>query len=100
MLFGTTIPSTLSSLSPQKALLLANWYLECAYKSDDSTIALELCHETEVSLNHAKKVAKNTKNKTAIEAIASTYIDLGTVLKIHNYGNESQVIYKKGLKLG
>jgi len=54
MLFGTTIPATPSSLSPQKALLLANRYSKCAYKTDDSSIALALCHETKVSLNHLK----------------------------------------------
>jgi len=99
-MFGTVIPSTLSSLSPEQALELANVYLEKGYSARDPDVAFVLCHETEASLLHAKKAARSAKNQTVIEGIATAYIDLGRLLEIHKHGNESQAIYKKGEKLG
>jgi hypothetical protein len=100
MVFGSVIPSTLGSLSPQQALDLANVYLESAYNASDPDIALVLCHETEVSLFQAKKAAKRAKNQMADEGIARAYIDLGELLEKHGHGSESQAIFKKGEKLG
>jgi hypothetical protein len=100
MMFGTVIPTTRGSLSPQQSLELANVYLENAYNARDPDIALVLCHETEVSLFQAKKAARNVKNQTVIEGIATSYIDLGRLLETHKHSSEAQAIYKKGEKLG
>jgi len=101
MVFGSvTISSPLGSLSPQKALELANVYLENAYKATDPDIALVLCHDTEVSLFQAKKATKHTKDQIMTEGIATAYIDLSKLLEKHGHGNESRIICKKGEKLG
>jgi hypothetical protein len=100
MVFGSVISSPLGSLSPQKALALANVYLDNAYKSSDSDIALVLCHDTEVSLFQAKKATKHSKDPMTIEGIATAYMDLSKLLERHGHGNESRAICKKGEKLG
>jgi len=98
--YGTAISSTLSSLSPKQALILANLYLENAKTPAlDPAIALVLCHETEMSLRHAKKAARSTKNPSVIGGIATAYIDLSRLLEILKRSSESQAIYKKGEKL-
>lgn len=100
MVFGSIVSSSLGSLSPQQALVLASVYLESAYNINDPEIALVLCHNTEMSLSHAKKdVKNNTKNPTMIEEIAITYIDLGKLLERHGRGTEARTNYKKAQKL-
>jgi hypothetical protein len=94
------VSSPVRSLSPQLALDLANVYLEGAYNARHPSIALVLCHETEVSLNHAKRAARNAKNQKVIQGIATAYIDLGRLLEMHKHGNESQIMFKRGQKLG
>ena len=100
MVFGSVGSSPLGSLSSQQALELANLYLDNAYNASDPRIALVLCHDTRVSLTQAKKVVRHTGNQTLNERIATTYIDLGALLKIHGHDNEAQDIYKKAEKLG
>ncbi|KAK3823279.1 MAG: WD40-repeat-containing domain protein [Benniella sp.] len=100
MVFGSVGSSPLGSLSSQQAWDLANLYLDNAYNASDPRIALVLCHDTKVSLTQAKKVVKQTGNQTLNERIATTYIDLGALLKIHGHDNEAQDIYKKAAKLG
>ncbi|KAF9347874.1 hypothetical protein BGX34_002825, partial [Mortierella sp. NVP85] len=100
MVFGSVGSSPLGSLSSQQALDLANLYLDNAYNADDPKIALVLCHDTKVSLTQAKKVVRRTGSQTLNEGIATTYIDLGALLKIHGHDDESQDIYKKAEKLG
>ncbi|KAK3823425.1 MAG: hypothetical protein J3Q66DRAFT_366571 [Benniella sp.] len=100
MVFGSVISSPLCSLSPQKALELANLYLDNAYKASDSDIALILCHDTKVSLFQAKKATKQSKDPMAIEGIATAYMDLSKLLEKHGHESESRTICKKGEKLG
>jgi hypothetical protein len=99
MLFGSGT-SPLGSLSPQQALELANVYLDNAYNASDTGIALVLCHDTKVSLSQAKKTIRHTGGQALNEGIATTYIDLGALLKSHGHDNEAQDIYKKAEKLG
>ncbi|KAF9358182.1 hypothetical protein BGX34_009039, partial [Mortierella sp. NVP85] len=100
MLFGSVISSPLGSLSPQKALELANVYLDSAFKASDTDIALILCRDTEMSLVQAKKATKQSKDPMTIEGIATAYMNLGKLLEKHGYGSESRIICKKGEKLG
>ncbi|KAF9352069.1 hypothetical protein BGX34_000212, partial [Mortierella sp. NVP85] len=101
MMYGTAIPSTLTSLLPRQALILANLYLENANKTLalDPAITLVLCHETEVSLRHAKKTARSAKDQPVIDGIATAYINLSRLLGILKHDSESQAIFKKGRKL-
>ncbi|KAG0220483.1 hypothetical protein BGX31_010981, partial [Mortierella sp. GBA43] len=101
MVLGSIVSSPLTTLSPQKALNLANAYLENAYNACDQDIALVFCHDTEVSLSHARKAARrHTETPAVIKGIATAYIDLGRLLEIHGYGIEAQLSFKKGEKLG
>jgi hypothetical protein len=67
MVFRSIISSPLRSLSLQQTLDLANIYLENACKTPDPNVALVLCHDTEVTLSHVKKVAKNVEDKVIRE---------------------------------
>jgi hypothetical protein len=100
MLFGGIVSSLRGSLSPQKALKLANVYLETAFSTTDSDIALVLCHDTEVSLYQAKKSARHDKNATVIKGIATAYIGLGKLLESHGHVGGAQASFKKAEKLG
>ncbi|KAK3823221.1 MAG: WD40-repeat-containing domain protein [Benniella sp.] len=100
MMFGKIVESPRGSLSPQKALDLANIYLEAASTTEDPEIALVLCHDTEVSLSEAKKAVRRTGDHSTIERIASTYLGLGDLLKKRGFNSQAQVSYKKPKKLG
>lgn len=100
MVFSSIAPSPLGSLSPQQALQLANLYLDNAYNTTDPAITLVLCHDTEISLSHARKVVKNAKNPVVVDGIAVAYIDLGKLLEKQGHGTQAQTNYKKAEKLG
>jgi hypothetical protein len=100
MLFGSIVSSPRGSLSPQKALELANIYLENAFNTTDSDIALILCHDTEVSLYQAKKSVENDKNQTVTKGIATAYIGLGKLLESRGHVKGAQASFKKAEKLG
>jgi len=99
-MFGSIVSSPRGSLSPQKALELANAYLQAAYNAVDSDIALVLCHDTEVSLLQAKKSVKRDKNSTVTEGIATAFIGLGKLLESRGHAIEAQASFKKAQKLG
>jgi len=75
-------------------------YLENARKAVDPTIALVLCHDTELSLSQVKGAAKNTSDAYMREGIAALYIELGQFLDTHGRVNEAQAFYKKSIKWG
>ncbi|KAF9350163.1 hypothetical protein BGX34_001378 [Mortierella sp. NVP85] len=100
MVFGSIISSPRGSLSLQQALDLTNIYLENARNTRDPTIALVLCHDTEVSLSHVKRAAKYTGDKTMREGIATAYIELGDLLDKQGHRDEAQIFRKKSEKWG
>jgi len=100
VMFGSIVSSLRESLTPEQALELANVYLENAFNAKDPTIALELCHDAEVSLSQAKKAAKHDKNQTVTKSIANAYIGLGKLLGSRGYSTEEMAILKKAEKLG
>ncbi|KAG0006797.1 hypothetical protein BGZ65_003539 [Modicella reniformis] len=100
MVFGSVISSPRGGLSPQQLLELANVYLENASKVNDSTIALVLCYDTEVSLGQVKKAAKNVEDQALRERIATTFIGLGRLLDSQGYRDEALAFYKKSEKWG
>jgi hypothetical protein len=100
MVFGNIVSSPRGSLSPQKALELANVYLENAFNAIDSDIALVLCHGTEVSLYQAKKSVKHGKDQTVAKRIATAYIGLGKVLESRGHVGGAEASFKKAEKLG
>jgi ABC-type phosphate/phosphonate transport system ATPase subunit len=100
MVFGSIASSPLGSLNPKQALQLANLYLDNAYNTNDPAITLVLCHDTEISLSHARKVVKHAKNTVVVEGMATTYIDLGKLLEKHGHDFQAQTSYKKAAKLG
>jgi len=100
MLFGGIASSPRGSLSPKKALELANVYLEAAFNTADSDIALVLCHDTKVSLSQAKKSVKHGKNPTVVKGLATAYIGLGKMLESHGHVGEAQASFKKAERLG
>ena len=100
MVFGSIVSSPRGSLSPQKALELANVYLETAFNATDSEIALVLCHDTEVSLSQARKSVKHDKIQTVTKGIATAYIGLGKLLESRGHVGGAEASFKKAEKLG
>jgi hypothetical protein len=100
MLFRGIVTSLRDTLSLQQALELSNIYLECACKAKDPTIALVLCHDTEVSLVRARKAARRIKDPAVCGRIANAYIELGRVLDSRGCQREAQATYKKARKWG
>ena len=100
MVFGSIISSPRATLSLQQALHLANVYLENARNADDPSIALVLCHDTELSLSQVKRAAKHSEDTTMHEGIASLYIELSELLDTHGRKNEAQAFCKKSFKWG
>ncbi|KAK3811110.1 MAG: hypothetical protein J3Q66DRAFT_443360 [Benniella sp.] len=100
MVFGSIISSPRATLSLQQALHLANVYLENARNAIDPSIALVLCHDTELSLSQVKRAAKHAEDTTMHEGIASVYTELGELLNIHGRKSEAQAFYKKSVKWG
>jgi hypothetical protein len=100
MAFGNIISSPRGSLSLQQVLDLANIYLENARKTTDPSVALVLCHDTETSLSHVKRAAKNTDDKAIREGIATIYNGLGELLNTQGHRDEAQAFYKKSEKWG
>ncbi|KAF9985482.1 hypothetical protein BGZ65_010710 [Modicella reniformis] len=96
---GDIVSSPRSTLPPSQILQLALVYLNNA-KSQDSDLALVLCHDTEVALKQAKRNAKSNVDQTLREEVANAYIELGMVLHNRGHSNEAQVSYKKAEKLG
>lgn len=99
-MFSSIVSTPLGSLSPQQALQLANVYLDNACNINDPDISLVLCHDTKVSLSHARKVVKHSKNPTIVEGLATAYIDLGKLLERNGHVTEAQSSYKKAKTLG
>ena len=99
MVFTGIVSSPRGSLSSQQTLELANAYLETAFNATDSDIALVLCHDTEVSLSQAKKSAKQDKNPTATEGVATAYVGLGKLLEQLRHTTGAQASFKKAEKL-
>jgi hypothetical protein len=100
MIFGGIVSSPRGSLSPQKALDLANIYLETAFNTADSDISLVLCHDTEVSLSQARRSVKHDKSPTVVKGIAIAYIGLGKLLESRGHVGGAQASFKKAEKLG
>jgi hypothetical protein len=100
MVFGRIVNSPRNVLSPVQALELANIYLSNARSTNDSSIAMVLCHDTEVSLAQAKRAAKHTEAHTIHDGIAITYIELGKLLDSRGNRDEAQASYEKAQKLG
>ncbi|KAK3821774.1 MAG: hypothetical protein J3Q66DRAFT_438547 [Benniella sp.] len=100
MLFSSIVSSPRATLSPLKALELANVYLETAFNASDSDITLVLCHDTEVSLSQARKSVKHDKNPTVIQGVATAYIGLGKLLESRGHVSGAQASFKKAEKLG
>jgi len=100
MVFGSIISSPRASLSLHQALDLANVYLENARKAVDPSIALVLCHDTEVSLTQVKRAAKHAEDPTMRDGIATLYIELGELLDTLHRKSEAKAFYKKSVKWG
>ncbi|KAF9365292.1 hypothetical protein BGX34_010598 [Mortierella sp. NVP85] len=100
MLFGSVITSPRGDLTVQQALDLANVYLENASRAQDPVVALVLCHDTELSLHHARRVTKSAEDQAKQEGIAAAYAGLGSLLDSRGHRSEAQAMYKKAKKLG
>jgi hypothetical protein len=101
MVFGSSvISSPRGNLSLKATLDLANMFLENAGKSTNPEIILVLCHETEISLSQAKKIAKTTKDGSMDYWIATTYHGLGDLLDKHNHRNQAEAFREKSKKWG
>ncbi|KAI8355188.1 hypothetical protein B0O80DRAFT_507024 [Mortierella sp. GBAus27b] len=100
MVFGHVISSSRGSLSLHQLLELANAFLGSASKVQDRGVVLELCHEAEVTLSQAKKLAKRSEDKSGRQRIALAYIGLGKVLENYQHPSEAADIYKRAEKLG
>ncbi|KAI8357936.1 hypothetical protein B0O80DRAFT_485085 [Mortierella sp. GBAus27b] len=99
-MYSHIISSPRGHLTLHQSLQLANFFLEHAAKTQDSDIALVLCHETEVSLSQTKKAARHTDDTTAQHGIGTAYIGLGKILEGRGLQKEAKAIYKKAEKLG
>ncbi|KAF9348453.1 hypothetical protein BGX34_002468 [Mortierella sp. NVP85] len=100
MVFGTVISSPRGTLSLDKALRLARFYLESAREETDSELFLVLCHDAEVSMAQAKKSARRTTGQMERHGIAVIYTELGRLLNTQGYHTEAQAFYKKSKKWG
>ncbi|KAI8346005.1 hypothetical protein B0O80DRAFT_503828 [Mortierella sp. GBAus27b] len=107
MVFTKIVPSHLDTLSLQQALELTNVYLENAYRTKDSKVAMVLCHNAEVALSQAKKADKkhsahpgDASYEFMRESVAMAYIDLGKHLESRGYQNEAIALCKKAEKWG
>jgi hypothetical protein len=100
MVFGGIVTSPRSILSPVQALELANLYLANAQRTNDPTIALVLCHDTEVTLSQAKKSVRQADLHTIRDGVVMAYIELGKLLDSRGRQDEAQASYKKADKLG
>ncbi|KAG0226493.1 hypothetical protein BGX31_007277 [Mortierella sp. GBA43] len=94
------VSSPLDTFSPQKALGLANLYMETATNTGDPETVLMLCYDTEVSLSQARKTVKRAEDQALILEIAAAYFDLGTVLEKSGYNTEAQASFKMAGELG
>ncbi|KAF9348022.1 hypothetical protein BGX34_002748, partial [Mortierella sp. NVP85] len=100
MVFGSIVSSPRGSLSPTRALELANLYLETAFNATDPEIALVLCHDTEVSLSQVRKSVKYDKNPAVVQGVAAAYVGLGKLLESRGHVGSAQTSFKKAEKLG
>ncbi|KAG0207635.1 hypothetical protein BGX31_002535, partial [Mortierella sp. GBA43] len=107
MVFSKIVPSHLDTLSLQQSLELTNVYLENAYRTKDSKVAMVLCHNAEVALSQAKKADKkhsahpgDASYEFMRESVAMAYIDLGKHLESRGYPNEAIAVCKKAEKWG
>ena len=100
MIFGGIVSSPRGSLSPKKALELANLYLETAFNATDSDITLVLCYDTEVSLSQARRSVKHDRDPTVTKGIATAYVGLGKLLESRGHVGGAQASFKKAEKLG
>jgi len=100
MVFGSVISSPRGRLSLQQAIDLTKVYLENASNSTDPDIRLVLCHDVELSLKQAKKIAKRTENKAMHQEIAKIYTGLGDLLIRCGHENEAQTFRKKSKEWG
>jgi hypothetical protein len=107
MLSRSIVPAPKSALTLLQALELTNVYLENAYRTTDSNIALVLCHDAEGALSQAKNAnkkhpihPKDPEHQMLHDGMAAAYIDLGKLLERQGYQAESQVIRKKAEKWG
>ncbi|KAF9983943.1 hypothetical protein BGZ65_001253, partial [Modicella reniformis] len=100
MVFSVISSPSRGNLSLQQVLELADIYLGNACKVNDPTIALILCHDTEVSLTFVKNAAKNVEDQALCERIATTFIGLGKLLDSQGYRDEALAFHKKSEKWG
>jgi hypothetical protein len=107
MVFGSVVPSHLSTLSLKQALELSNLYLENAYKTGDHDIVLVLCHEAEAALSQAKSASKklyiqpgDAEHQAMRDGVATAYVDLNKLLERQGHPDVAHAISKKGAKWG
>jgi hypothetical protein len=107
MVFSSTVPSHLRSLSLKQALELSNLYLENAYQTVDRDIALVLCHDAKVTLSQAKSANKkctthpnDVEYQALREGIVTAYMDLGKLLEKQGRKDEAQSVRKMAEKWG
>ncbi|KAF9349119.1 hypothetical protein BGX34_002021, partial [Mortierella sp. NVP85] len=100
MVFSSVISSQREHLPLRKILDLANLYLENACKSTDPEIVLILCHDTEVSLSHAKKTARKSGDESMNGLIAAIHVDLSDLLERQGHRDEATTFRKKSEKWG
>ncbi|KAF9353181.1 hypothetical protein BGX34_011745, partial [Mortierella sp. NVP85] len=100
MVFGSVISSPRANLSPHQILDLTNLYLDNARKAADPSIALVLCHDTEISLSQVKRAAKHADDKVIRDGIATVYLGLAEFLESQGHRVEAQTFLKKSEKLG
>lgn len=101
MVFTGIVSSPRANISLQKALELANVYLENAINATDSELTLVFCHDTEVTLSQAKRIVNNNSDdKTLREGIATAYVNLGQLLHTRGHFREAQASYKKAERMG
>ncbi|KAG0239886.1 hypothetical protein BGX31_002396 [Mortierella sp. GBA43] len=75
-------------------------YLENATKTQDPVVTMVLCHDTEVSLNQARKATKTAEDQAKQEGIANAFSKLGNLLESRGHRTEAQAMLKKAKKLG
>jgi uncharacterized protein HemY len=87
------------SLSQQQLRKIAKTYLENARNEEDPRIALVYCHHAEETLSQAKKAGKNAINKTVVEGIIATYVELGRLFESHGQDRKAEACMNEAMKL-
>ncbi|KAG0248285.1 hypothetical protein BG011_000251, partial [Mortierella polycephala] len=98
-------PSSRSSLSPQKALELANIHLENARKANDPDLKLAMCIDVEAALHRMKRAVRKSlvpptsvEDETLCNGIFTVYLERGKLLDDMGYSDEAQASISKAEK--